>query len=129
MNFPAFPTLAELAAQPQETPKRRPQGLFEMYLGKAPEHILQDSRTRTASYSQEATALLADLYEGRKKWDALPDDDKKMLDEAALEFLSPTSAKPPEKKASAPPPVRNAGPPPRTEPVTGPSVDPFWWTR
>jgi len=130
MSFPKFPTLFELAAlEEAPPPQRRQQGLFEMYLRKQPEHILQDARTRAAVYPEEVLSLLTDLYEGRKKWDDLPDPSKKLLDEASLEFLSPTHA--PEPKAKKPEAIHQprSASVPRETPVTGPHVDPFWWTR
>jgi hypothetical protein len=129
---PKFPTLFELARTAEPPTKKNSPGLFETYLSRDPAHILQDARTQEARYDDQVLSLLGELYEGTKKWENLKPAEHHLLDEAALEFLSPAkrTAAP---SSLAPNPPAAAGranmSPPKPEPVEGPVMDAFWWSR
>lgn len=117
-------------AEVQEPPRRR-NGLFEVYLESNPAHILEDARKRPEAYTPEAMTLLAALYESKRDLDSLSPIERHVLEEASLEFLSPSNvaAKAKELAGKRPPATPLTGPPPEPEPVTGLTVDPFWWTN
>jgi hypothetical protein len=130
---PKFPTLFELArTAPEPEAKKNPPGLFELFLHRDPTHILQDARTQAERYDDQALSLLGELHEGARKWETLSATERGMLDNATVEFFSP--AKRVEKSvpsflAPRPPPAGENTSPPKAEPVEGPVMDAFWWTR
>lgn len=129
LRFPTFAELAELAALPSAPQQGRDVGLFEVYLHRSPEVLLQAAQEDPERFGPEVTALLEELYSRTRTFEELKPEEQAALNVATAEFFSaPRAAKKPA-PVQAPKTAPSAFVEPLIEqPFTGPDQDPFSWT-
>ncbi len=128
--FQPFPTLLELAKEELSSVKSPPssKGLFEELLG-SPEVLHQSATERPELYNEATRKLLIELVERRKKLPELSPEEKKLLNEATVEFAQAPRARPAPQRTTATAPVEAVAVarPRMGEDIPVTEMPAFWW--
>jgi hypothetical protein len=129
-----FPTLAELASEPEpQAQQARPQSLFSL-IGD-PAALFNDLLSYPDKYERGTDELLQQLVHGQKKVDELDERDRNLLNAAVLSFVQTPRRRAPELPKSRKPELEleeaeldEHGAPIPTE-LDLPEAPPRWWDR
>lgn len=128
-----FPTVAELAALSAAAPAPSPRdlGLFEAYMHKRPELLLQAVQEKPGRFGEGVDEILQELYARSRSFEELTPEEQEAINLATAEFFAaPRMAKETQKPPTPTKQAPRLTPPevPVEQPSIGPDLDPFWWT-